>query len=1305
MLDTILPGQQTETIIIGDNEAVTIDVDITAPVGLPAVDISGNEATLTVTETGSIDAPDTGNTAVVASGSESTVINDGSISGALNGITSGGDAFNIDNNGTISSDSRAIDITDGDNQNVTNSGDILGTDDQRNGTLYINGTVDGATVINEETGIIDAGENNNGDGIVVQVGSAAEDTTSEDIQIVNAGTIAGRGQPTIPEGANGSSGVRFFNGSWEGEATITGSLTNSGSITSEAESSVFGGVVVQDSVAFDGIITNEADGTIQGVQNGLYIGNANHDLVIDNKGTITSSSRAVNLDGNSVDLFNSGEIRGIDSQRNGTLYIDGTSNDISVNNLESGVIDAGEDNSGSGISIQVGTVDEFGVYVDDFDAVSTSANLTNAGTIQGRGTDNVPVGVRLFLNPSLKEATFEGDIVNEATGSIASETSAGILIESGVTFDGEIVNQGAISGGNGIAIDAAGTTAGITISNSGTLNGSVLLGSGDDTFVQDSAELASVLNGGEGIDTIDFSGQAEGIVVDLDLDPLTPGPATQNGILLETQNGALLDVPNGNVLTELVDFENVIGSDFDDLIFGNNEDNDLSGGAGNDAIYSFAGEDTIDGGEGIDTALFTVSAGVEVNLDNNGDAISSLGDTLLSIENINGSTAGDDTLSGNAFSNILNGEGGNDILDGEGGDDTLIGGTGNDTLIGGAGNDSLVSDGLDAVDGDIGIDTIDLSTSAAGVVIDLDINTPGPTNTQTGAILDAPGGNVLADIIDVENVIGTDFNDVILGNNELNDLAGGLGNDTIHSFAGADTINGGEDIDTVLFSAGGGVTVDLDETGGAISSFGDTLISIENINGSVIGDDSIGGNSLANVLNGQGGNDTLDGEGGIDTLIGGEGNDLLLSDGVDVVDGGLGNDTIDFSSAAGGIVIDLDLNTPTPGPASENGAILDAPGGTTLATVTDVENVVGSNFDDLILGNNDINNLAGGLGNDTIHSFAGADTLNGGAGIDTALFTAGGGVEVNLNATGGAVSSLGDTLISIENINGADAGNDTLSGNGLTNTLNGQGGNDILNGEGGSDTLIGGGGTDSLSGGSGTDELFGNGGSDTLLGGSGADSLFGGDGGDLLFGNSGADLIRGNAGADILNGGSGSDTLNGGSGSDILNGGGSADSLFGGSGADTLLGDNGIDVLTGNSGNDNLFGGNGADTLNGGSGVDILNGGSGADILNGGSGADILNGGSGADLLSGNDGADTLTGNGGSDIFLITNNGVELVTDFQDGNDLLGLEGLGVGAVQAVSIGNDTLIEVTSSGQNLAILQGIDANDITAADFTVNIPG
>jgi len=435
-----------------------------------------------------------------------------------------------------------LDITDGDNIAVDNSGSILGTGNQRNGTLYVDGTVDNTNIDNQNNGVIDAGAGNTGDGISVQVG-AEGDLINQSINITNRGTIAGRGQAEFAAGegrltANGSSGVRFFNGSGADQATVTGSLINTGSITSETNAGFLGGVVVEDGVSYQGEIRNS--GLISGPNNGLYIGNADHQLSIDNErqGRIESGSRVVNLDGDNISFSNSGTVVGTGDQRNGTLYVDGTGDNISIENERRGSIDAGEGNSGSGVSVQVGSA---GGLSDGSDDLETSVDIDNTGTIQGRGFGNVPAGVRLFVGSGLDTSTFTGDIPNQ--------------------------RRGLIQGGNGLAVNAAGSTGSINFTNDrrATLIGDVVLGEGNDTFVnQNSDDLNitggggdDVITGGAGANTFDFDlGSGQDTITDFQVsqDVLDLGvffnDATQAlGATSQVGSDALVSLSNNDSIT------------------------------------------------------------------------------------------------------------------------------------------------------------------------------------------------------------------------------------------------------------------------------------------------------------------------------------------------------------------------------------------------------------------------------------------------------------------------------------------------------------------------------------------------------------------------------------------------------------------------------------------------------------------------------------------------------------------------------------------------------------------------------------
>jgi Ca2+-binding RTX toxin-like protein len=461
---------------------------------------------------------------------------------------------------------------------------------------------------------------------------------------------------------------------------------------------------------------------------------------------------------------------------------------------------------------------------------------------------------------------------------------------------------------------------------------------------------------------------------------------------------------------------------------------------------------------------------------------------------------------------------------------------------------------------------------------------------------------------------------------------------------------------------------------------------------------SLTGTTDPDTISGNGGNDTLFGGGGTDTLFGGSGTDTLDGGtGADSLNGGSGTDTVTYTGSGSGVTVNLTSGTGSGGDAQGD-------------TIAEVENITGSNFDDVLTGNTASNTLTGGTGHDSLYGGDGADTLfggdgndliaggvgadslSGGAGDDTLDYsTSTAGVTINLGtntASGGDAAS--DTITGFENVIGSGAA-DNLTGTNGNNTLVGGGGNDQLFGGSGDDVLKGGTGADTLNGGSGMDyadysdstsgvtvnlatgaasggEAAGDvlSGIDGFYGSIHADTFIGFDGqgtsGDvytnIFYGGGGNDYLDGAGANDTLFGGTGNDTVLGGTGEDSLAGDEGADSLYGGSGNDVLDGGADADLVMGGDGNDQVSGGAGDDLVHGDGGNDTLNGNDGNDILYGGDGADILIGGDGDDTLIGGAGADTLTGGAGRDTFVIglgdTINGSEEGDD-QDTLDLTGM--------------------------------------------------
>lgn len=334
--------------------------------------------------------------------------------------------------------------------------------------------------------------------------------------------------------------------------------------------------------------------------------------------------------------------------------------------------------------------------------------------------------------------------------------------------------------------------------------------------------------------------------------------------------------------------------------------------------------------------------------------------------------------------------------------DTLFGLHTDDTIEGSAGGDQI--------DGGGGLDRVDYLASPTGAIIDL--------SAATSAGGDSSGDSLTS----IEGVAGSAFADSLTGNAALNFLSGGAANDTLEGGASADTLNGGAGLDvlddgtafdTVDYTDGtdGGVNVNVINgvalTGGFVNSAGfyqggvreDTILNLENINGTDFDDRLIAGSTSARIEGRDGddylytfsGNDTMYGGAGddfistansTDLLFGEAGNDTLNGGtGFDTLNGGTNSDTADYSERTGGVNVNLINATRITGGALNGSGVY--VGGFTEDSLVSIENIVGSNFGDRLVGLNAGSRIDGRGGSDNIATFSSADTLIGGAGADT----------------------------------------------------------------------------------------------------------------------------------------------------------------------------------------------------------------------------------------------------------------------------------------------------------------------------------
>jgi Ca2+-binding RTX toxin-like protein len=159
-------------------------------------------------------------------------------------------------------------------------------------------------------------------------------------------------------------------------------------------------------------------------------------------------------------------------------------------------------------------------------------------------------------------------------------------------------------------------------------------------------------------------------------------------------------------------------------------------------------------------------------------------------------TPGDDTITGTPGNDVIVGDGGNDTIDGAGGNDIICGGAGNDTIRGGDGNDTIAGGGgTDTLDGGpgndslrggtgndtfiggSGTDRVSFLASSHGVYANL------ATGVATGEGTDSLSG--------IENLVGTQLSDVLVGDDGPNVLFGAAGDDVLDGAGGTDTLGGG----------------------------------------------------------------------------------------------------------------------------------------------------------------------------------------------------------------------------------------------------------------------------------------------------------------------------------------------------------------------------------------------------------------------------------------------------------------------------------------------------------------------------------
>jgi Ca2+-binding RTX toxin-like protein len=463
--------------------------------------------------------------------------------------------------------------------------------------------------------------------------------------------------------------------------------------------------------------------------------------------------------------------------------------------------------------------------------------------------------------------------------------------------------------GNSMANTLTGNAGHDTLTG-GRGNDALVGGLGDDTYVfgtATTAEADTVTEGkSAGTDRLSFSSLTTDVMLSL-----------ETSIVQTVHANRSLKLNAGSV------FEDIVGGSGNDTLTGNSLVNTLTSNAGNDKLTGGSGNDSLVGGSGDDTYVFatattaeadTVTEAVTAGTDTlwfsslTTDVILSLETTAVqtvhanrtlklnttdAFENIVGGS-GNDSLTGNSLPNTLTGNAGND---------TLTGGGGNDSLVGGSGDDNYVFRTATTVEADTvaeaanaGTDRLSFSSLTTDVMLSLETSIVQTVHANRSLKLNA--GSVF------EDIVGGSGNDTLTGNLLANTLTGNAGKDTLIGVSGDDSLVGGLGDDTYVFRTA--TTAEADTVTEAESAGTDTLWfsslttdvilslettavqtvhanrtlklnttdAFENIVGGT-GNDTLTGNSLANILVGNSGGDTLSGGGGRDILIGGLGLDTL----------------------------------------------------------------------------------------------------------------------------------------------------------------------------------------------------------------------------------------------------------------------------------------------------------------------------------------------------------------------------------------------------------------------------------------------
>ncbi|MFX0540408.1 Hint domain-containing protein [Roseovarius sp. S4756] len=345
----------------------------------------------------------------------------------------------------------------------------------------------------------------------------------------------------------------------------------------------------------------------------------------------------------------------------------------------------------------------------------------------------------------------EGDRVDANDAILGDVGSNDDIVEAGAGDDTVRGREGddTLNGGEGD--DSMGGDAGDDRLNGGagddtlsgdagedTLNGgigddSLIGGAGNDTILGGDGQDTAL--GGDGDDFIDTSAPLTGANTPLPDD----GFNDPSGVPADPDTDNDRDLVSGGAGNDTIftgdDADTITGGAGDDVIYGGLDDDEINAGAGDDQVIGGEGSDTIFGGDGNDTIYGGVNQpaanipdAIDPELDNADDFIDGgAGDDLILGEDDNDTIlggSGNDTLDGGIDDDFIRGQDGDDSILGGDGDDSLRGGNGDDTILGGEGDDTIEGRadndviiggaGADDMSGDTGRDTFIIGSAEDG---------------------------------------------------------------------------------------------------------------------------------------------------------------------------------------------------------------------------------------------------------------------------------------------------------------------------------------------------------------------------------------------------------------------------------------------------------------------------------------------------------------------------------------------------------------------------------------------------------------